>query len=308
MIRYLERPEKTNQVINTFSNNVTSGKLNTLKNITQQQYITFNSKDRNTPVVSCSTDFQFSLPNEIKKVLSMKLVNIDFPKLAYYLFSDCLNNNVFWIKFSFCEESFEIRIKEGNYYTPEDLEEYLNHTYFCFSSCCKNPYLQALKFSIDKRTYQCTLGSSDPGLIFSVTFATETQDITGTLGWMLGFVAPKYRCKSCIKSETIMKLFVEPRSVFLSINDYQYNNNNNNLVILEQNMLDDFIIAKYNILDEQSLITFPRIYNGPVSLKKMGIKLYDENGHVIDLHGANVSFTLELTLLYENFNFSIQVD
>ena len=45
-----------------------------------------------------------------------------------------------------------------------------------------------------------------------------------------------------------------------------------------------------------------RIYNGPVTLKKMHIRILDKFGNVIDLNNMDFSFTLELELLYENFN------
>ena len=45
-----------------------------------------------------------------------------------------------------------------------------------------------------------------------------------------------------------------------------------------------------------------RIYNGPVTLKKLHIKILDKFGNVVDLNNMDFSFTLELEILYENFN------
>lgn len=310
MIQYLEKPEKTNQVINTFSNTVSNGSLNALKNITQTQYVTFSSKDRNTPVVSSTTDFQMNFPNEIKKVVSLKLVNLSFPDNALYLFSDCLRNNVFWIHFSFFAEPFEIRVKEGRFDNYQDLEDYLNIKYFYLNQNCHH-ILKGLIFRIDKNNLQCTLTSTDPNLLFSVTFAKDAQDVTSTFGWKLGFIKPTYQVINNISSENVVSLFLEARYIFVSMNDYQYNNNNNNLVLLKDTLLDDYIIAKYQLQEQLTnavLTTFPRHYNGPINLKKLGIKIYDENGYLVNLHGANISFTIELTILYENFNFRIDVN
>ena len=313
MIQFLEKPEKTNHVFNTFSNKVSNGTLNGLKNITQTQYITFSSKDRNTPVVSTTTDFQMSFPNEIKKVINLKLVNFTFPDDALYLFSDCLRNNVFWIHFSFFCEPFEIRVKEGKFENCQELEDYLNNKYFYLNKTCCHTVLKGLVFCIDKTNMKASLKSTDPNLLFSLTFAKDDQDLSSTLGWKLGFLMPCYTNTNCASSEHVVSLFVERRYVFISMNDYQYNNNNNNLVLLKDSMLDDFIIAKYELTSKYELLnsfltTFPRTYNGPITLKKLGIKIYDENGYLVNLHGANITFTIELTILYENFNFRIDVN
>jgi hypothetical protein len=58
-----------------------------------------------------------------------------------------------------------------------------------------------------------------------------------------------------------------------------------------------------NIDDSASPLTKRRLYNGPINLKVINIKILDQFGNVIDLNNMDFSFTLELEILYEGFNF-----
>lgn len=93
----------------------------------------------------------------------------------------------------------------------------------------------------------------------------------------------------------------------LSINDYV---NNGDVTFIDaclpSNVINDpNIIAKipskyadsfynvYNDLDEE----VKRVYSGPVDLKKMQIRLYNDNNRIVNLNNADYSFLLELEVL-----------
>ena len=57
------------------------------------------------------------------------------------------------------------------------------------------------------------------------------------------------------------------------------------------------------INDNNNNLAKIRRYNGPINLSKIQIKLLDQFGSIIDLNNMDFSMTLELELLYENFNF-----
>ncbi len=50
-------------------------------------------------------------------------------------------------------------------------------------------------------------------------------------------------------------------------------------------------------------LTKTRRYNGPVNIRNLFIKIIDQYGIIIDLNNMDFSFTLELEILYEGFNF-----
>ena len=55
--------------------------------------------------------------------------------------------------------------------------------------------------------------------------------------------------------------------------------------------------------DVDNPLTKTRRYNGPVNIARLQIKIMDKFGCVIDLNHMDFSFTLELEVLYESFNF-----
>jgi hypothetical protein len=55
--------------------------------------------------------------------------------------------------------------------------------------------------------------------------------------------------------------------------------------------------------DNNNSLAKIRRYNGPVNLSKIQIKVLDKFGNVIDLNNMDFSLTLEMEILYENFNF-----
>ena len=57
------------------------------------------------------------------------------------------------------------------------------------------------------------------------------------------------------------------------------------------------------INDNNNTLSKVRRYNGPVNLSRFQIKLLDHFGSLIDLNNMDYSITIELEILYENFNF-----
>jgi hypothetical protein len=57
------------------------------------------------------------------------------------------------------------------------------------------------------------------------------------------------------------------------------------------------------INDNDNSLAKVRRYNGPVNLSRLEIKLLDHFGSLIDLNNMDYSITIELEILYENFNF-----
>jgi len=269
---------KADPVTQVYSTPVTHGKLNAIKRVTQSQNIHLNSCFRQQP--SISTDFEFILPREIKNVSSMRLASIELPNTRF-LFSCKQNNNYFQIKK--CDEVYDIVIPDGNY-TSESLEEYLRE------------YCHIIEFHIDEQ-FHTIIKSDKPFSLY-----------TKGAGWTLGFRQCAYENVCCVISEGLFDA-IGDRYLYLSIEDYQYNTNTDNIVFLDQSYIDKSILAKIPVNDEKfALIIYDtdplckrRMYNGPINLKKIHVRLLDKFCRVIELQQMDFSFTLELELIYENF-------
>jgi hypothetical protein len=304
---------KTNIVYSSFPNSVAPGDLNSIKRITQLINLNLNSCFRHNYYVSNPCDFQYFIPTEIKNVLSIRLASIEIPN-AWYLFSHLKKNNIFNIVIEYCETKvFQIVIPDGNY-DSDSLQNYLNTTYFYEAD--KDNLLKYIKFSIDpysfKTTFELTL-NHPANFSYSLQFVDDiNQNIMNTMGWTLGFRLGSYLdISGIITSEGLFDAGGD-RYIYMAITDYQYNNNISNIVGFDKSMLNEDIIAKIPIVngklsllidESNNPLAKSRKYNGPVNLSKLHIKILDKFGKVIDFNNMDYSFTLELEVLYESFNF-----
>jgi hypothetical protein len=312
----LSNKNNTNLVFNTALNEVSPGNLNSVKRIVQYYNLNLNSCFRNNYYQSNPCDFLYMIPSEIKNVVSMRLVSIEIPN-SWYLFSKLKKNNVFEI--IICENEtcccFTIEVPEGNY-DSETLEEYLNSNYF-YNSGVEN-CLKYLKFSINHYNHKSKFEVIElcefekKHITFSIKFVeSSSQNIMNTFGWIIGFRAANYVNVTELESEGLFDAGGD-RYIYLCINDFQYNSNSSNLVCFDKSTLNEDVIAKIPMIngklslivnDNNSALSKIRLYNGPVNLSRLQIKIIDRFGSVIDLNNMDFSLTLELQILYESFNF-----
>jgi len=109
--------------IPTWNTNLKAGKINPLKRKSVKKILNINTRFRTNYNKTKSTDFIYTLPYSIKKVVSMKFLTIEFPNIVYS-FSDCLKSNYFYIK---CMENEPILIIIDNgSYEIDDLISQIN--------------------------------------------------------------------------------------------------------------------------------------------------------------------------------------
>jgi hypothetical protein len=247
----------------------------------------------------------------------MRLVSLEIPN-AWYLITDLKKNNTFVIDIQVVNEKFEqyvIKLPDGNY-CNETMQDYLNTHYFYESGMdTLMKYLKVEINSVDLRTRLFVVDDyvGAANISFAVRFVeNEQQNVMNTIGWLLGFRLGVYTdIYDGILSEGLFDAGGD-RYVYLCINDFQYNNNQSNVVCLDRSNLKEEVMAKIPMLngklsmiinDNTSVLAKIRRYNGPVNLSKLQIKVLDKFGNVIDLNHMDYSLTLEMEILYENFNF-----
>jgi hypothetical protein len=150
-------------------------------------------------------------------------------------------------------------------------------------------------------------------LRFSLKFSQGiNQNIMNTFGWIIGFRSGNYiNIDEIIISEGLFDAGGD-RYIYVCINDFQYNNNPLNMVCFDKSVFNEDVIAKIPMVngklsliinDNNNALAKVRRYNGPVNLSRLQIKIVDHFGTIIDLNNMDFSMTIELQLLYENFNF-----
>jgi hypothetical protein len=311
----IKEQNSTNTVISSFVNTVAPGNLNSIKRITHTLNLNINTCFRNNYYNTNPCDHQYVLPSEIKNVVSMRLASIEIPN-AWYLFSDLKKNNEFMIDITNngITKSYNIVIPEGNY-DSNTLPDYLNSTHFYLSTTTPKD-LTFLKFEIDLYSFKCRfklVGLYPNNFCFSIYFLNnEMSNIMYSMGWTLGFRLASYKTiVSMIESEAIFDGGGD-RYIFMSIDDYQYNNHSLNVVCFDNSIMEKNIIAKIPMVngklsmvidDNSAPLTKTRRYNGPVNIRNLYIRIMDRFGETIELNHMDYSFTLEMEILYEGFNF-----
>lgn len=311
----IREPVNTNVVISSFVNSVAPGNLNSIKRITHTLNLSLNTCFRNNYYNTNPCDFQIVIPTEIKNVVSMRLASIEIPN-AWYLFSNLKKNNEFEVEINNngIITQYVIKVPEGNY-DDQTLPDYLNSTYFYLSTTSPMD-LTFIKFEIDPYSFKSRIkltGLYPDNFCFSVNFMNfDVTNIMNTMGWTIGFRLASYKnIVNYIESEGIFDAGGD-RYIFVSIDDYQYNNNSLNIVCFDNSVMEKNIIAKIPmvngklsmIIDDNSApLTKTRRYNGPVNLRNLYIRIMDQYGYIIELNYMDYSFTLELEILYEGFNF-----
>jgi hypothetical protein len=308
----IQEQVKTNIVYSTVPNTVGPGALNSIKRVTQELNLNLNTCFRNNYYNSNPCDFQYTLPTEIKHVVSMRLASIEIPN-TWYLFSNSKNNNKFYIVITNnnIETEYEILIPEGNY-DNDSLQNYLNSTYFYLSPNITD--LNNIKFTIDKFNFKSSfelVGVSSINV--TIIFLKDINfNMMNTFGWTIGFRLARYiNINDILISEALFDGGGD-RYVYMALDDYQYNNNIQNIICFDNSLLEKNIIAKIPMIngklsmiidDNSAPLTKTRKYNGPVNIRNLNIKILDSFGNIIDINNMDYSFTLELEILYEGFNF-----
>ena len=304
-----------NRIINSYPYPVAPTELNTIKRVTQFKNICLNSCFRSNYYSTSPSDYQYLLPTEIKNVASMRLSSIELPNV-WYLYANLNKSNTFRIDITDSDSvttSHVININDGNY-DIDTLPKYLNNNFF-YNSITSDLYLQQLQFVIEESSLKSSfviLNSNQYNLKFTFIFSDESdKNIMNTFGWMIGFRLGSYiNVDGDLTSEGLFD-GVGDQYIFISINDYQYNNNSLNMVCFDNSMMEEDIIGKIPIVNGKLSIVFTesntlvktRRYNGPVNIRNLHIKLLNKFGDIINLNHMDFSFTLEMEILYENFGF-----
>lgn len=310
----------TDNVTTTNPSTTNPGLLNSIKRITQLLNLNLNSCFRQNHT-QLSTNYQYLLPCELKNVVSMRLASIEVPN-AWYTFSSAKKTNSFQIILDNAGiiSEYTITIPDGNY-DSNSLMDYLNNNFFYLSSTTTD--LIYIQYSIDEYNFKSKfelVGLYPPSLSFSLIFENNDfkcnynrQNCKSTFGWIIGFRLPKYEdITSFIYSEALFD-GAGTKYVYLAVNDYQYNTNPYNIICFSDSILDKNILAKIPMVNGKLSMVMDDIdcplikirkYNGPVNIRNLHISLIDEYGDIVDLNLMDFSFTLEVELLYEGFNFN----
>jgi hypothetical protein len=288
------------------------GIINPLKRKTNRQFLNIDTRFRENYYNSSSTNYTMTLPIIFNDVLSMQLLSLELPT-SYYVISKQFGNNFFTLIVE-GEDPVVIEIPNGNY-TSAGILTYLNDK---MTNLGGNFTYISFNINIDSNgdgSNQMVV-NIDPvqNLSFSLNFQANNFGIDDRntplplkLGWKLGFRNGIYENNVTYVSEGVVDL-TGPRYMYLVIDDYNNNVNNSFYGAFNSSILNKNILARvtmnspnFTIFSENNfnVVTYPRMYYGPVNIKNVAIQLVDEYGRVVDLNNMDFSFCLSFQTAYD---------
>jgi hypothetical protein len=271
------RPEFQMVMTNDFN----PGKINPLHTPVITKCLNVDTRFRDNLYTTQSSDFTFTLPTKIRKVVSMQLSAYEFPVTFYGTSASYGNNflNVFCTYYNTLSRDVSavalktIIIPDGNY-SAQDLITYINDSLspknsdgsLMYTNLDSSGIFNCVTLSLDLNengsgTGKVTIGTQtiagyyDPtlyiislGLDFTLdkTGAKDLINPTSKLGWNLGFIRPKYYGSSIYVSDTLP----DPaaiRYLYLVVNDFNNSVNNHFVGAFNNWILNDNILARIPI-------------------------------------------------------------
>ena len=325
------------QPTESFPTSVAPGLINPLTRKSYKKLLNINTKFRRDYQMTKSTDFIIELPETVKKVASMKLTCTEFPKTVY-TFAQSLGSNYFRIRNSSASDWTLIEIPDGSY-PPAELAQTITTVLlptFPDVSVSFNFNTGKITFESSSGTFALNFNYIEDKCPVVPSNIDRNQM---TLGWLLGFRGDAIKVPEAQKQYQKKKTdwiqwnskccsppyenpTQDPSNVYpfesqhvgegifsghgtpyflLSINDF--NNNHNEVLISpfkDQSLADGDVIAKISTSCCGGCTGYPaRIYFGPVDIRRLHIKLFDEYGRLVEINNADYSLTLELERIYD---------
>jgi hypothetical protein len=284
--------------------NYKSGLINPLTIKTYKTIIAIDTRFRDNYESTSPTNFIITLPSNLKKVLSMQVVNYQLPYTIYSI-SKKMGSNSFYVNNTLIE------IMDGGYDELLLVQEINKHlpvgidiSYNSISS--KFSFTSDVSFNLNFDYFE------NSQMYYNLANNVTKNQLT--LGWILGFrnnsiikngknIVIKYEGLTSYEAENCYDRGVSNKYYLLSVDDYQNNHNTAFVSAFKyQSLTDNNILCKMTKSKEdgtKTLLYPKRIYFGPTNINKLHIKIYDEYGRILDVNNGDLSIELECEILYD---------
>jgi hypothetical protein len=303
------RPDKP--YLSSYPTEYFPGVINPLKRKLNRQFLNIDTRFRENYYSSSSTNYSMTLPIHINDIISMQLISLELPT-SYYAISKQFGNNFFYLTVG--TTTTIVTIQDGNY-TATAIVSYLNSIMTTLGGAFANVTFNVNLDSNGNGSNQIII-SINPALnlTLSLNFQASISGIEDRntplplkLGWKLGFRNGIYEGNTTYVSEGVVDLS-GPRYLYLAIDDHNNNVNNGFYSAFNSSILNKNILARipmsspnFTIFTENNfnVLTYPRVYFGPVNIQNLSIQLLDEYGRVVDLNNMDYSFCLTFQTAYD---------
>jgi hypothetical protein len=283
--------------------------------------VSIDSRFRENPGTTETTDFLFKFQKPLKNVTSMRLSSIEFPNTGYS-FSKAKKNISFKVAFPSGSVPKTITIPEGCYDDPSGLvtaiqlllntsvSTDIQMTLDLITGKVTIESLTSTRFDLDFTTEYNTVLTLSNNV---VTPTPTTRTFDHGLGYNLGFRgvlntttsirSPVYSNESSYTAESIV-MSIHSNYIFLSLgNDFPVVTHQYNTYDHINAFAKIFLtVPSFQVLFDngQKMVTETFYFKKPTNLRHLQIKVYDVYGERVDTNGVDFSFTLEVDEIINN--------
>ena len=290
------------------------GVLNPVQKRTLSRCISIDTRFRDSPYTTQSSDFVLNIPNKIQKVLSMQLVSLELCTDSLYNISAALKNNYLNIvvEEGLLQENQShsaVFVLPDGHYSADHLICVLN-TLFQERS---ETVFSLIYWKLDVDSQRVLLESTSESVVsISLDFTLDihgqsdrnTSDSFHKLGRVLGFTRRKYSGECEYLGETAICPNDAFSYFFLDIEDFQNHYSPSFVSVFSKIAMPNSVLARISEVNrggtkEFTIVSEPRTYFGAIDITRLQIRLLNAYGQVIDMNGIDFSFCLLFQVVYD---------
>jgi hypothetical protein len=272
----------------------------------ERHIINVDSRFRDSPAVSTSSNFYFTLLTPVRNVLRVRITSIEFPN-NYHVFTAKRGNTsleVFYIESSgSCGAMrYPITIPEGNY-TAIDMVDALT------AALASTP-VSWLTVDFDEVTGTFTF-TGNQYFAINTTYGGYDRPYDYGLGYYLGLTRKCHKAPGVGPTWSVTSdqcaYFAGDPYVFLCLNDFQCVRQTVQIYdVAGRNRLDaaDFnALAKVVLREPKNYMAFDDyasqhvkevVFPSPTDLNRLKVQVLDPYGEIMDLCSSQISFSIEV--------------
>jgi hypothetical protein len=317
----IDKQKKLNPV-ETYPTNVARSYLNNLKRKTITQTIILNSLYRDDYLNTLSTDFNITLPNYFKNVLSIRLSSLQLPNVLYCISKNNNNNSLYITEDALGGVEGIVVIPDGNYdYTTfatllqTEINTQLSTSNFVVTADTSTQKITITnnvnEFTMNFIVKESVLGVNTEYIINKnykqLHCVNDITELYKKLGWIMGYRKSLYTGQKSYVAEAVYNgAFTE--YIYFILNDFNNSQSQNIIGMFSKSTIGNNILAMIPLNASSFHICFDngadfiekkREYFGPVNIQKLKIQLLNQYGEILDLNCMDFSFSLELEVGYD---------
>ena len=279
-----------------------------------KRYLNVDTRYRDDYMPLRPVNYTMTLPERVNEVKSVSVSHVEMP-ISFHNISNTLGNNAFNITMNNVTQT--IVVPNGQYDISTlltNINAQIGAIEALDTTNVKVPFKSVAFFVSNNFSQIGNASTSNTNVIINFDVndlgatATNNDNLSFRLGWMLGFRDPTYTIPSGSSlSSTAFYDINGPRYLYLIIDEFKNSNPHSFITTLRKSELKN-VLARITLDYRQypygsishtnteygTLLSDKRVFPDPINIQRMNVQLVNERGIPMNLNGLDFSFCLEL--------------